>query len=76
MQVQVDIGFDQLVQVAKTLPKTQWAKLKEEVEAEEKKEHTDNSALIELLLKAPTFSKRQLREIAKTRKAINQWRTK
>lgn len=28
------------------------------------------------LLSAPTFSKKQLDEIAKTRKAINQWRTK
>ncbi len=32
MQVQVDINFDQLVQIAKKLPDTQWNKLKEEVE--------------------------------------------
>jgi hypothetical protein len=28
------------------------------------------------LLMAPTFTKKQLDEIVKTRKAINQWRTK
>jgi hypothetical protein len=31
MQVQVDIEFDQLVQIAKKLPATQWTKLKAEV---------------------------------------------
>ena len=35
-----------------------------------------NSDLVSLLLSAPTYSKKQLDEIAKTRKAINQWRTK
>ena len=49
MQIQVDIGFEQLVKIAKRLPENQWTKLKEEDE-------------------------NQLHEIAKTRKAINQWR--
>ena len=31
MQVQIDIAFDQLVQLAKRLPVKQWAKLKQEV---------------------------------------------
>jgi hypothetical protein len=34
-----------------------------------------NSDLEAFLLTAPTFTKKQLDEIAKTRKAINQWRT-
>ncbi len=33
MQVQVDIEFNQLVQIAKKLPAKQWTKLKAEVEA-------------------------------------------
>ncbi len=49
-------------------------KLKKEVE-EKKVDAQKNSHLVSLLLSAPTFSKRQLDEIAKTRKAINQWRT-
>ncbi len=32
MQAQVDIEFDQLVQIARKLPAQQWTKLKEEVE--------------------------------------------
>ncbi|MBO9618778.1 MAG: hypothetical protein J7539_07030 [Niabella sp.] len=75
MQLQVDIDFNQLIQLAKKLPSRQWAKLKQEVE---KKQATNNSAseLETFLLSAPTFSKKQLDEIAKTRKAINEWRTR
>ena len=75
MQTQVNIEFDQLVELAKQLPTTQWTKLKKEVE-EKVSNAKPNSDLVSLLLSAPTFSKKQLDEIAKTRKALNQWRTK
>jgi hypothetical protein len=74
MQVQVNIGFNQLVKLAKDLPLTQWVKLKKEVEGETSQTET-HSDLEAFLLAAPTFTKDQLDEIAKTRKAINQWRT-
>jgi len=75
MQVQVDIEFDQLVKLAKRLPVNQWAKLKEEVDKEVKTSRKV-SDLETFLLTAPTFTKKQLNEIDKTRKAINLWRTK
>ncbi len=75
MQTQVNIEFDQLVELAKQLPTTQWTKLKKEVE-EKGSNAKQNSDLVSLLLSAPTYNKKQLDEIAKTRKAINQWRTK
>jgi hypothetical protein len=75
MQVQVDIGFDQLVQLAKRLPATQWTKLKQEVDSEKAPDRA-SADLEAFLLTAPTFTRKQLDEIAKTRKAINQWRTK
>lgn len=75
MQVQVDIEFDQLVKLAKQLPTSQWTKLKKEVE-ENVSDKEQNSDLVSLLLSAPTYSKKQLDEVAKTRKAINKWRTK
>ncbi|MGN6439313.1 MAG: hypothetical protein ACTHMM_22415 [Agriterribacter sp.] len=75
MQLQVDIEFEQLVQLAKKLPDQQWTKLKQAVD-KEKKVNTSTNKLEAFLLGAPTFSKKQLEEIAKTRKAINQWRTK
>jgi len=74
MQAQIDIGFDQLVKLAKKLPAQQWTKLKKEVEQQQ--QETKSSELEAFLLTAPTFSKKQLDEIAQTRKAINQWRTK
>ena len=74
MQVQVDIEFNQLVQIAKKLPAKQWTKLKAEVDMQSKSTEIV-SELEEFLLTAPTFTQKQFDEIAKTRKAINQWRT-
>lgn len=75
MQIQIDIGFDQLVALAKRLPVIQWVKLKEEVE-NEKVNSQQFSDLESFLLTSPTFTQKQLDEISKTRKAIDQWRTK
>jgi hypothetical protein len=78
MQVQVDIAFEQLVQIAKKLPKKQWQKLKVEVESE-KQLKNDSEDLEEFLLNGPTFSKEQIDGqidvIEENRKAINKWRT-
>lgn len=73
MQAQIDIGFDQLVKLLKQLPKSQWKKLKTEIEAKE--QASSPSDMLEFLLKAPTFSKKQLDEIARAHKEISQWRT-
>jgi len=75
MQAQVDIEFEQLVKLVKQLPPTKWSKLKKEVE-KKIPSSGQKSDLVKLLLSAPTYSKKQLGAIAKTRKAINQWRTK
>jgi hypothetical protein len=75
MQVQVEIGFEQLVNIVKKLPSKQWTKLKQEVE----NETTSSNEVFDMetfLLTAPVFAKAQIEKIAKTRKAINQWRTK
>mgnify|MGYP003512281459 FL=1 len=75
MQLQVDIEFDQLVRLAKKLPSKQWTKLKQEVDKQQPADRPVTE-LETFLLNAPTFFIIQLDEIAKTRKAINQWRTK
>ena len=74
MQAQIDIGFDQLVKLAKQLPKEQWTKLKAEVETKE--QAASSTDMLNFLLSAPTFNKKQLDEIAKARKEISEWRTK
>ena len=73
MQVQVDIGFDQLLKVVKTLPSGQLKQLKAEIEKESKNEKAVD--LETILLNGPTATKKQLDTIARNRKAINQWRT-
>ena len=75
MQVNVEIGFEQLVHIAKKLPSKQWRRLKLEVESETKKSK-DVFDMETFLLSAPVFDKTQIDKIAKTRKSINQWRTK
>ena len=75
MQAQVDIGFDQLVQLAKRLPATQWTALKKEVETT-KPTDNDREDFRNFLLNGPTFSQKQLDAIAQTRKEIDEWRTK
>ena len=75
MQVQVDIGYDQLVNMVKQLPKNQWTKLKSDIEAQDA-EVDSKSDMLAFLLNGPTFSKKQITEIEKARKEINQWRTK
>lgn len=75
MQAQIEIGYDQLVKLVKQLPKKQWTRLKSEVEKNEVPSDT-KSDMLTLLLNGPTFSKKQLDEVAKARKEINQWRTK
>jgi hypothetical protein len=75
MQVQVDIKFDELLKIVKTLPAKQLEQLKAEIEKEVKSEGSMED-LETLLLNGPTATKKQLEVIEKNRKAINQWRTK
>jgi hypothetical protein len=74
MQVQVDIEFDQLMKIVKTLPAGQLKQLKAEIEKEVENDKSVN--LEALLLNGPTATKMQLDTIARNRKALNQWRTK
>ena len=74
MQVQVDIAFDQLLKIVKTLPSGQLRQLKAEIEKEAKTEKLID--LEALLLNGPVATKNQLETIENNRKAINQWRTK
>lgn len=69
------IGFDELVTLAKHLPKRKWNQLKEKVELEHEPVSTKEE-LIAFLLTAPTFSEKQVNRIEKTRKEMETWREK
>ncbi len=74
MQVQVDIEFEQLLKIVKTLPAGQLKLLKAEIERK-KKAKKSKIDLETLLLKGPVATQKQLAGIKRNRKAINQWRT-
>ena len=74
MQVQVDIEFDQLVKIVKTLPTGKLRQLKAEIEKKTIKERR-KADLKTLLLNGPVATKKQLETIENNRKIINQWRT-
>jgi len=70
MKVQIDIAFEQLLNLVKTLPAEQLNQLKNEIE----KENKDKKAEIDLetlLLNGPTATKKQLEVIANNIKAFN-----
>lgn len=75
MQVQLDIGFDQLVNIVKNLSPGQWSQLKKEVEKTKAKSQKQQD-LESFLLSAPTFNDEQLNAVQEARKSINQWRKK
>lgn len=75
MELQVDIGFEQLVKLIKNMPEKQWLKLKQEVDEKLVKEK-DREDYKKLLLNGPTFSDKQLEILNDTRKSINEWREK
>ena len=75
MEVQVDIGFAQLVKLIKGMPQKQWLKLKKEVEEKSLAEQ-GREDYKDLLLNGPVFSTEQLETLENTRNAINEWRTK
>jgi hypothetical protein len=73
MQVQIDIGFDQLLKIVKTLSMVELRQLKAEIDNESGK-HEPKSELEKLLLNGPRATKEQLEVIENNRKRINQWR--
>ncbi len=75
MQVQLDIGFDQLLLLVKKLPQSQWIKLKKAVEKTSIVD-SEPSEMEAFLLTAPTFSDAQLQEIDNARKDLTKWRKK
>jgi hypothetical protein len=75
MQAVIDIKFNELLKIIKNLPENKLSELKAEIE-KETKANVDRDAFGDLLLNGPVFSKEQIDNIAGTRQAINQWRTK
>ncbi len=75
MEVKMQIPFQQLLKVVKTLTPAQKARLKQEliVGPENKDRQSD---FTQFLLSGPVFSNKQIQIIEENRKSIAKWRTK
>ncbi len=77
MEVKVQIPFQELLTVVKTLAETQKAKLRQELaDLTQKTVTAQQSDFTKLLLNGPVFTERQIKTIEENRKSITKWRTK
>ncbi len=75
MELKVQVRFEQLLTVVKTLTPTQKARLRQEPD-ENKAEKNDKDEFIELLLNGPVYTDKEIKTIGENRKSIAKWRTK
>ena len=74
-EMKVQVPFQQLLMLVRTLTPAQKARLRKEL-ADEAEPVVKQSRLTELLLNGPVLTEEQISTIEETRKSINQWRTK
>ena len=74
MEMKVQVPFQQLLSLVKSLTPTQKAKLRQEL-VEEKPLKKDNDDFIEYLLNGPVYSKKDVSIIYENHKSIAAWRT-
>ncbi|SDC09491.1 hypothetical protein [Niabella drilacis] len=74
MEIKVQIPFQQLLTLVKSLTPSQKAKLKKELDDEAVKPQQDS--FIDFLLNGPVYSREDINIIEENRKSIAAWRTK
>ena len=75
MEKKVQVPFQQILTVVKTLTPAQKARLRLEL-MEEKPYQKDKKEFIEFLLNGPVYTEKQIKTIEENRKSIAKWRTK
>jgi len=75
MEMKVQVPFNQLLTVVRTLTPGQKAKLRAEL-SEEKVLTNQNDDIIEYLLNGPVYDEKDIKIIEENRKSITKWRTK
>lgn len=73
--MKVQVPFQQLLTLVKSLTPAQKARLQQEL-AEEKPAKKDKDDFIEYLLNGPVYSDKEIQVIEENRKSIAAWRTK
>ena len=75
MEMKVQVPFQQLLTIVKTLTPIQKAKLRAELN-EQKVEEKHQDDFIEYLLTGPVYNEKDIQVIEENRKSIASWRTK
>ena len=77
MELKLNIGYQELVELIKQLPINQLRKLKADINliAPDKETDIGKETLLELLLKGPVMGDDQYREFLANRKYFSTWRT-
>ncbi len=75
MELKIELPFQQLLTLVKTLTPSQKARLKKELEEKSMNKGQDDH-FIDLLLNGPVYNEKEIEVIEKNRKSIATWRTK
>lgn len=73
--MKVQVPFQQLLELVKTLTPTQKARLRKELEGESSKENQMKDDFIDFLMNGPVYSEKDIAIIEENRKSIAEWRT-
>lgn len=78
MELKINIGYNQVINLIKQLPASQIAKLKAELNDKflEKKSKTEISEFQKFLLSGPIMTEKQHLVFKENRKQFNRWRQK
>ena len=74
MDIKVQIPFQQLLDIVKSLPSAQKKKLREELD-DKKSVSKNQDDFIDYLLNGPVYTAGEIRVIEETSKSISEWRT-
>jgi hypothetical protein len=75
MEMKVQVPFQQLLNIIKSLSPAQKKRLREELD-QENPPQKDKDEFIEYLLNGPVYSEKETKIIEENRKSIAAWRTK
>lgn len=74
MEIKVQVPFQQLLDIVKSLSAVQKAKLRQELD-DEKPANNNQDDFIDYLLNGPVYTDEEIQAIEETRKSIAAWRT-
>ena len=74
MEIKVQMPFQQLLELVKSLTSTQKARLRQELD-EEKLNQNNQDDFINYLLNGPVYTDKEIKVIEENRKSIAAWRT-